>query len=227
MTATAAPAIPQLRFRLPGRWWQIPLTDLDEARASVRRLVDTAVGPRDDRATERDRLRRQLVSGVEAAVGGGGVSMQIALQIAEDLPIPVSFTVFTPTLHLSPAVGTSGDAVIGILQQGLERRADYNVETARRFSTQRSSVLRQHRTEVTVTEGKEGPEELPTLIVDYWLSVPGAKRVVLVSFSTALAGMDEIMLPFLDAIIEVTYWAGTDEATAEPVEPAESEPAAS
>ena len=223
MTSTTSVAVPQLRFRLPGKWWQVPLTDLDEARASIRRLVDRAVGNRDDRASDRDRMRKQLTTAAEKAVSGRGTAMHIALEIVEGLPIPASFTVFQPDLRLSPAVGTDGPAVIGILQQGLEQRADFNPETAYRFTAHRSEVLRQHRTEVTRAEA-ETVQELPALIVDYWMTVPGAKRVVLVSFSTALSGIDEIMLGFFDSVIGASYWSGIDEPAveAEAVEAAEA-----
>ena len=223
MTEAVKPTIPQLRFRLPGSWWQIPLTDLEEARASIRRLVDRAVGNRDDHATDRDRMRKQLTAAAEKAVSGSGTTMHIALEIVEGLPVPASFTVFQPELRLSPAVGTGGPAVIAILEQGLQQRADYNPEMAHRFTAHRSEVLRQHRTEMTMTDS-EPAEELPGFVVDYWMTVPGAKRVVLVSFSTALAGMDEIMLGFFDSIIGATYWAGMDEPIVQREEASETQP---
>jgi hypothetical protein len=226
VTVVATAKAPQLRFRLPGKWWQIPLGDLDEAKASVRRLVDVAVGPRDDRAIERDRMRSQLFTAVEKAVAGSGLSMQIALEIVEGLPIPASFTVFQPDLSLSPAVGTGGAAVMGILQQGLEKRPDFDPEAILRFRSGVSEVLRQHRTEIALVTDRDTPEELETLAVEYWMTVPNAKRVLLVSFSTALAGIDHIMLPFFDSIIGATYWAGLDaDGADEQPEAAQSEPA--
>ena len=194
----------QLRFRLPGSWWQVPLTDAATAQASIRRLVEHQAGNRDDQATERENMRRRFFAAAERAIEGNGRSMHVALEIVEDLPIPVSFTVYTPDLRLTPAIGTDGDAVIGILEQGLAARGGYNAEQTRRFSIGESSVLRVHHDEIMHRENPD--EDIPALVTEYWISIPGTKRVALISFSTALSGIDEIMLGFFDSIIGATYW---------------------
>ncbi len=195
---------PQLRFRLPGSWWQVPLTDAAEAKASIRRLVDRQAGNRDDRATERETMRRQFLAAAEHAIEGNGRSMHVALEIVEDLPIPVSFTVYLPDLRLTPAVGTDGGAVIDILERGMAARASFDAEKVKRFTVGESSVLRVHHDEIMHRE--EPAEDIPALVTEYWISIPGTKRVALISFSTGLSGIDEIMLGFFDSIVGATYW---------------------
>ena len=218
--ATTLPELPELRLRLPGSWWNIPLTDLEEAKASIRRLVDRAAGSRDDRAADRERYRRQLLDAAEAAIAGSGRAMHIALEIVEGLPIPVSVTVFAPDMRLTPAIGTDGLAVMAILEKGLARAAETPADpdaaappTAEtrsdRFRVGESEVLRRLRHETTTY----GDEQVPGLAVDYWITVPGAKRVALLSFSTALTGMDDIMLGFFDSIVQASFWQAKSPAS--------------
>jgi len=196
--------LPELRFRLPGQWWQIPLHGREEARDSIKKLVSRQVGTADDKAKLRDQLRRQLLQAVEVAIEGNGQSMQVALDVVEEFPIPVSFTVFLPQLQLTPSVGTEGASVISLLQRGLEAVASGRLETAHRFTAHDSEVLRVHRQHLI--RGEDGEEGLPALAADYWLSIPETKRVVLVNFSTALTGIDEVMLTFFDSIVRASYW---------------------
>jgi len=128
--------------------------------------------------------------------------MHIALEIVEGMPIPVSVTVFLPEMRLTPAVGTDASAVIGILQQGLEKNPAYDGERVARFRVGESQALRVHREEQSTYRD----EEVPGLAVEYWITVPGFKRVALLSFSTALTGMDDIMLGFFDSIVQASYW---------------------
>jgi hypothetical protein len=196
--------LPELRFRLPGQWWQIPLHGLEEARDSIKKLVSRQVGTADDKAKLRDQLRRQLLQAVEVAIEGNGQSMQVALDVVEEFPIPVSFTVFLPQLQLTPSVGTEGASVISLLQQGLEAAGYGELETAHRFTAHDSEVLRVHRQQLIRSEN--GEKALPALTADYWLSIPETKRVVLVNFSTALTGIDEVMLTFFDSIVRASHW---------------------
>lgn len=196
------PTLPELRLRLPGKWWQIPLHDLEKAKASIRSLVDLQAGRRDDRAADRAAYRQQLLTAAETAAGANGKTMHIALEIVEALPIPASITVFMPDMRLTPAIGTDAIAVMGILQQGLERNPGYDPTRVARFRVRESEVLRVHHEE----KSQYGEEEVPGLAVEYWVTIPGFKRVALLSFSTALTGIDDIILGFFDSIVSALYW---------------------
>lgn len=205
---TAEPSpLPQLRFRLPGEWWQIPLHSSEEAIVSIRRLIDKQVGNADAHATLRSQLRRQFAAAAAIAIEGDGQSLQIALSIVEELPVPVSFTVFLPQLRMTPAVGTSPAAVIAVLQQGLAETTGPEWATLHRFATATSEVLRTHRRQLVAGyESADAEESVPTLSVDYWMTIPGSKLVVLVNFSTVLADIDDVMLTLFDSIMSATYW---------------------
>ena len=196
--------LPQLRFRLPGRWAQIPLHNRDEARAAIRRLVSTQIGNADEAATVRADLRRQFEAALAEAIDGEGQSMQVAIEIIEKLPTPASFTVFLPAQRLTPAVGTTPEAVMAVLDQALADRGDVGIETASRFTAGESEVLRAHRYQFVPTT--EGEVDLRVLVVDYWMTVPGTKRVILVNFHTALADLEQQMLVLFDSIVRATYW---------------------
>ena len=206
-TGVQAPAMPELRFRLPGRWWQVPLHDATEARASIRALIERQVGRADDRAQVREDMRRQFFAALETAIGGDGQSMSIALDIVEAVPLSASFTVFLPPIGMTPAVGTSGPAVIDIVAQGLALTPGQSPDTAHRFSTAQSEVLRTHHRQIVPVLSDDGDSgELPTLVAQYWITIPGTKRVILVVFSTVFVELEEVMLGFFDSIVRVTYW---------------------
>lgn len=196
--------IPELRFRLPGVWVQVPLHDLEEAKAAIRKVVARQLGSNDEAATAREQLRRQLIDGLTLAIDGEAQSMQIALEIVEELPLPISFTVYLPTQQLTPSIGTSSAAVMEILERGISERPDVDPETIERFATSESEVIRTHRFQVVDVEGASEP--LKVLVVDYWVTVPGTKRFVLLNFHTALADAAAEMTVLFDAIVKASYW---------------------
>lgn len=205
MTGTATPGVlPTLRFRLPGSWWQVPLHDEAEAEASIRRLVDSQVGRGDEHATLRRELRDELLDSARTAIGGNGQSMQIALDIIETLPLSASFTVFLPEVGMTPALGTEPSAVLSVLEKGLAASDPSGFATASRSATPESAVLRIHRQRLVPADG-ERPEQA-ALSVEYWITVPGTKRVVLVAFSTAFVELEDVMLQLFDSIIALSYW---------------------
>jgi hypothetical protein len=196
--------LPDLRFQLPGVWSQVPLHDEEEARKAVRALVARQLGTADDRATMRNDLRRQLMSALAEAIAGEGQSMQVALDIVEGLPIPASFTVFLPSQALTPAVGTDASAVIEILESGLAESDSVDHDTIVRFTVGPSEVLRTSRLQEVPTE--EGQDDLTVLVVDYWMTIPGTKRFILISFHTALAEAATEMTVLFDSIVKASYW---------------------
>lgn len=203
MAAETATALPSLRFRLPGTWAQIPLHDAEQAREAVKKLVARQLGSTDEVATAREQLRRQFTEALKDAIAGEAQSMQIALEIIEGLPTPASFTVFLPTQQITPAVGTSATAVMEVLEQGIAVRPELK-DSVQKFTTAESEVLRTHRYELVTVD--EGAEPMKVLLVDYWMTVPGTKRFVLVNFHTALADAATEMMSLFDAIVTASYW---------------------
>lgn len=202
-------ALPTLRLRLPGQWWQIPLHDRDEARESIRRLVSRQLGSADVHAQAREDLRRHLLAALEQSIAGDGQSFHVALEIVPDIPVPVAISVAMPQQAITPAVGTSPAAVMEILERGLELAAPETWATAQRFESRGSSVLRLHRrqsVETLDTDGENPGKPVDGLAADYWMTVPGTKRFVLVACSTAFGPLEQIMLTFFDSIVRAAYW---------------------
>jgi hypothetical protein len=197
-----ATELPTLRFRLPGQWSQIPLHERAEARTAIERLVELQVGKADQYATLRRDIRSRLLAALEAAIDGSGQSMHVALNVVPEVPISASFTVFLPAVALTPALGTTSTAVMDVFERGLATAAD--METAQKFGIAGSEVLRVHRE--TVADFDDEHRDIRSLVVDYWLTVPGTKRIVLVSFSTLFSELAEVMITFFDSILRASYW---------------------
>lgn len=205
-------ALPRLRLRLPGQWWQVPLHDTAQARDSVKRLVERQVGKGDDRARLRAELRGQFLAALESAIDGDGQSLHIALDVVEGTPISATLAVMLPPLGMTPAVGTASEAVIDVLERGMREVPGAPTDTFARVPAGGGTALRMLRHETRQVRDDEGAaSELPSLIVDYWVAVPGTKRVMLLSFMTVFVELEEIMVGFFDAIVRVIAW---DEAAA-------------
>jgi len=217
---TAVEALPALRFRLPGDWWSVELHDRDAAVASAHRLVRHRIGPQDDRTLTRARLTHELTEAVDAAIRAGGQSMFIAIQILEGVPLPISFAVYLPEVAMTPAFGPDPDRVLDILERGIEQvatgeHADPGDPADRiRMALSETKATRLHRVRVIDVGSGEDSGTLETLVVDYWVAIPGTKRVLLVSFSTSMAALQEYLLQFFDAIMRAAAWDRPDTSAA-------------
>ena len=199
--------LPELKFALPGEWRQVPLHDEVSARASIRRLIDARVGRADEHAQLRDSMRRQLFDGLAAAIEGDGQSMTVALDVIEGVPFSASFTVYLPPLGMTPAVGTFPAEVMRVLQAGLEAMPDQHPETMIRFAATGSEALRTHHIRQVAAAGEShAGDALPTLVAQYWLTIPVTTRVMLVVFSTVFVDLEQVMLNFFDSIVRASHW---------------------
>lgn len=214
----ATSPLPTLRFRLPGDWWMIPLADRDAALASASRLVRHRIGPQDDRATLRARLNRDFIPAIDEAIRGNGQSLMIAIQVVEAVPLPIAITVYLPDVSLTPSIGRRADRVLDVLQLGLDS-VEENPEIGdlgeyERITLSDSMALRTVRTRTTEVGSGNDRGTSEVLVVDYWLAVPGTKRVVLANFSTSFVDLREHMLTFFDSIVRATYWQQPEEPQA-------------
>ncbi|MBH0115991.1 hypothetical protein I6E52_03940 [Salinibacterium sp. NG253] len=210
----AQKSLPELKFALPGEWWQVPLHDEVSARASIRRLIDARVGRADEHSLLRDSMRRQLFDGLAAAIEGDGQSMTIALDVIEGVPFSASFTLYLPPLGMTPAVGTAPAEVMRVLEAGLAAMPDLHPETVARFATTDSEVLRTHHIrQVAAADEDDAGDALPTLVAQYWLTIPETKRVILIVFSTVFVDLEQVMLDFFDSIVRALRWEDQDSST--------------
>ena len=207
--STPPSPLPTLRFRLPGDWWAVSLSDRDAALASAKRLVRHRVGTQDDRAALRARLVRDFGLAIDEATTGGGQQLLIAIQIVETVPLPITIAVYLPDLDLVPAIGTRAEVVLDVLEQGLDAREGPDADRTR-VDAAGHPAIRENRIRRIDAGGGNDRAPLDTLVADYWLPVPGHKRFVLVSVSTPFAELQEAMLQFFDAIVRAAYWQSAE-----------------
>lgn len=196
---------PELRFRLPGRWFSVDLSGEGATRASIRRIAADAVGVADDRAAERARVRQQLTDAVAAGAQGDARAIMFSTEIAPGTPLPVTLLVFEPAdLRMSPAIGTAPQAVLGVMAEGLKQIDPDAHASLAEVRGPGTPALRTHRVE-TIDDGSES-QGITRMIVDYWVPTPGSKRMLMVRFSTPLGDLQNLMLALFDEFIAVAYF---------------------
>jgi hypothetical protein len=199
--ATVTRRPPALTFQLPGRWLALDPRDVDAAAAEVEAVVREVVGVADDAVLARRRIRDALGRAVDAARDAEAHALFLCLEIVPDLPTPAALTVHAPSgMRLSPAVGTSSDAVLGALLRSFETLEIDGIETATRLDGPRASMLRLERSyDETVVEA-DVTVTATRFEADYWFAVPGSKQVVLASFTTPLGEIRHAMRNLFDSV---------------------------
>lgn len=207
-TPTAA-ASPRLLFRLPGAWISIDPRDEEAARAHSAAIAREVVGPADDAALLRRRVRRGLEDAAEAAREASAHLLLMCREIAPGVPTPVAITVHAP-VTITPAVGTAGDAVMRAFEESLPHTSESDLETATRVDTAGSAVLRLHSVTPQLIEEDGESVVQNRLVARYWYTVPGVKQVVLVSMTTPLGDIPHAMLHFFDTVVHASSWGTAD-----------------
>ncbi|MGN8554080.1 UNVERIFIED_CONTAM: hypothetical protein OHV15_15990 [Microbacterium sp. SLM126] len=192
---------PRLTFQLPGRWLAVDPRDPAAASAQVDAAVRDLVGPADDAAIARRRLHAAFQRAVDAARDAAAHALFLCIEIVPDLATPASLTVHAPEgMRMSPAIGTSADAVLGVLGESFRVLAVPGIDTAQRLDGPRASMLRIDRLHEENVE-EDGVTAVATrLEAEYWFAVPGSKQVVLASFATPLGELRSAMLNLFDSI---------------------------
>lgn len=200
---------PRLSFQLPGRWLALDPRS-PGAAAEVERVVRDVVGTADDAALARRRLRGSLERAVAAARHADAHGFFACLEIAPDVRVPASMTVHAPSrMRMTPAIGTSPDAVLATLRASFAELGVDGVETATRLDGPRASMLRLERLrEEQVTEGGE-TATVTRLEVEYWFAVPGSKQVVLALFVSPLGELRHALRNLFDSIA-LAAWFGPE-----------------
>lgn len=200
----------QLRFSLPGQW--ISLDPQDEAGAThTARIAREVVGPADDAAPARRRVRSGLDDAVASARAARAHLLLLCREIAPGVPVPVSMSVHE-AVDVTPAVGTSAEQVMRAFELSLPRTAEPDLGTATRMETSDSIVLRLHAVTPQVIEEDGHQVVQRRLVARYWFTVPAVKQVVLVNITTPLGDIAHTMLRFFDAIALAAKWSSADGA---------------
>lgn len=198
-------SLPQLHFRLPGTWFRVDLGGEAETEASIRAVVRAAVGTADDRAQLRAELRRDLRSAARAARQAEAVSLMFASEIAAGAPLPVTLVVFAPQgLRMSPSLGTSAPAVLGVLAESLPLLDAAAAATAVQVDGPGGPALRTHRIEAIEPVAETGGAE--RIVADYYVPVPQSKQVVMVRLSSPMGEISNVLLSLFDSLLAATYF---------------------
>lgn len=209
---TDSHVIDGLHLRFPGSWWQIPLIDPGEARESARRLVVESIGRADQHAQLRAEMRLRLETAITEAREANAVRFAIAIEIVPDIPIPAFLGIFETGTDLRSAPSTDAAAVMNLFASGFDKADsahEFDPENSgvvpfERFAVGRSHVARRVRYRVIPAEG-EAPE-VTNLIVEFWMTVPGQRKIVLLAFTSPAVALIDPLLNLFGAIVASAQW---------------------
>lgn len=200
-----------LAYRLPGEWWEIPLGSTEAVTASVRALVRTRLGRRDDLAAVRAEQRRRLVGAATRAMAAGATQLHVSQRDDDGVAFASMLTEYRPRLPLGeraePALVADALARALAASEAPDVPPGAHWETfveqgGAMFGKADGFVLRLSRTQ----DAPSSDGSIPALTVDYWLTVPGRAASVLVTFTTALTELAPLMTELFDGVIAAAEW---------------------
>lgn len=193
----------ELRLRLPGRWFALDLSHPDATEQSLRQIAREAVGTADDRAVERAKVRDDLRAAAEVGVLGEARSLLFSTEIAPGTPLPITVAIFEPEkLRMSPAIGTSSDAVLKVMAEALKQ---LDSDAYASLVTVKGPGVPALRTQFLEPSAEH--EGVTRLVVDYWVPVPESKQVLMVRFSSPLGELEHVLGALFDEFISAAYFA--------------------
>ncbi|GAA5204839.1 hypothetical protein [Microbacterium jejuense] len=210
---------PALRLSLPGQWQAFALPPDDEAiAAEVASFVRDRFGRRDDQATQRAQQRARLGEAVRRARDAGATQFHFSLRAPGGLAFASTVAEYRPRLPLGESTDPAAlaDALVRVLASEVDgatpdqRWEAFEIAGGVVFERDGGLVLRRDRR----TEPADASDDIPMVVVDYWLTEPGHNRVVLVSFTTALAELGPLMIELFDAIVGTAVWVAADDVAA-------------
>ena len=196
---------PELGFRLIGTWWPVDLESDEAASASASVVARGTLGTRDQEATARRRLRDDLVVAARTAREARARLMLLQTELAPGEPMSATLTLYDDDrVRMSPAIGTSPDRVLAVLEESLPTIAPDLAPTAVRRPFTDGEVVRVHRVDevIEVEAGQEFTQR--RLVAQYWYPRPDSKHLVLAVLSTPLGDIPHTLLSYFDAIVEVS-----------------------
>jgi hypothetical protein len=191
------------KFALPGTWGRIDLATEASIKASVRALVDRQVGKADDRATLRAELRDRIVPVANQAREKGGVEFHLSQEIVPGVPFGASLALFVPELDLARLGQLGLDDLRAVLEESLGPSAGATPSDLEPGNGEIRAVRHIYRRTVPAADDAA---EYPILEVDYWIAAARPARIATMSFATAFAGFEDLLLDLFDAIVETVRW---------------------
>ncbi|WP_336922249.1 hypothetical protein [Aquipuribacter sp. SD81] len=183
---TSSPAV---GLTLPEDWVAVPLEPRSSRRRAVRDLARRAEGGGDAAALLRVRLRARLEALADDAAAHG--AQQLVLSLAR-----------TPEGAALPA-----SLVVVLVASSLPQHAAGAVPVGAELSPPgRSGWWRARRVHEPARPGPAADERHGTLAVDYWVGHRDDGHVAVLSFSSPLPGLRDVLLPLFDAVAASARW---------------------
>jgi hypothetical protein len=209
---TGVLAAPRLTLRLPGTWVQLDPNRPEVTTGRIHSFVELAIGRADELAQARHDMRDALGMMMDRAPEAAALeSTFLCHEISPGSPTPIAVSVFSPAdVHMSPAIGKGPGAVIETFLAAMNVLGD--VADWTRIDCADGEAVRRCR--ITETVVAEGAEDLPmrSFVADYWRTVPGGKRLVLVTVTSPLADIPQTLVRLADAIVAGSRFSPADEA---------------
>jgi len=205
----AAVDAPRLVLRLPGTWVQLDPSRPELTDARIRAFVQLSMGRADELATARADMRKALGLMLERADPVAALeSTFLCHEVSPGVPTPIAVSVFTPeAIRMSPVIGTDpADVIAGFVaaMRAIGDGADWEVLPC----VDGAAARRWRLTESVVAEGLEDVP-IRAFGADYWRTVPGSKRLVLVTVTSPLADIPQTLLHLADAIVAGSRFASS------------------
>lgn len=184
---------------LPGRWGRIDIATAETSRSDIRAFVADALGHRDDDAGARAEYRRQLEAAVVTARANHGRTLYVAIELTPGIPVPATLTVLMPPLddvQLDELGVRSVAGFAGSLVGDNDSTATPVTNLAASIAGVRS---------VSSRASQEQPE-VGVLQVDYWLVAADPSRLAVLSFSSPIVALQDMLIELFDAVVATTTW---------------------
>jgi hypothetical protein len=209
MTNTVPESVVQVfappTFRFPGNWTHLPMTDARERDAAVGRLLEAV--KRDAPAQAVSAARQGISRALAEASDSGLIEAYLGAPVTAGVPVTAMMLVHSPSIRLSPALGTEPTDVMDVFLEGL-KRTGHSAPDAARFRVGPSEVSRAVSVrEVTVDESTGEPKRPGELTVFFWVTIPGAKQVLPIVFTSPFVDLREPLVALFSAIVSTLDWS--------------------
>jgi hypothetical protein len=188
------------RFVLPGSWSRVDLTTVDSMKVTVRRIVDDAVGRQDERARLRAELRKAIIDAATPARDRGAIEFHFARELTEGVPLSATLAVFLVPADLGSIDEMPASAIDMVVADAvMDSGSAKAVPVSPGIKVTRTASRRR------VPE-RNGVPSHEIVEADYWISASSPARIAVLSFSTALAELEDDMLTLFNAIVQTVRW---------------------
>ncbi|WP_033319521.1 hypothetical protein [Streptomyces yerevanensis] len=190
---------------LPQGWFRVHIAP-ERREQSVDALLERQFKGIDNAPQIKMELRKELIRQAARAFDEGGIELYISLQQAGSLTIPASLlvTLVTPRDPKVP-LPSLRDLAESLKAEGGKGRTVSVVELA---AGSAMKVRVDPESASTRMQPEDGDYALPSVTVDYQLSIPRSDMQLLLTFSTPLVQIADAMVELFDAVAGSLAWKG-------------------